>query len=188
VIKAPARGIDRNRRFRPGQAPIPTRRTDLSSTWLRDLPAGYESHLTPLAHARRCVDEPEPVGRLGTDALAPLVCGQTLADRLMAMRWVAAAEALPHEASGVHVATALGPQTAELGSRADGQQQHGDRRRQVIEEWALGSTRAERLRGIVIDEAALDPLPREVTGHPPRLARTAGHAEDRGADTQIRYG
>ena len=27
-------------------------------------------------------------------------------------------------------------------------------RRQVIEEWALGSTRADRLRGIVIDEAA----------------------------------
>jgi hypothetical protein len=34
-------------------------------------------------------------------------------------------------------------------------------RRQVIEEWALGSTRAERLRGIVIDEATLDPLPRK---------------------------
>jgi hypothetical protein len=31
-------------------------------------------------------------------------------------------------------------------------------RRQVIEKWALGSTRAERLRGIVIDEAASDPL------------------------------
>ncbi len=31
-------------------------------------------------------------------------------------------------------------------------------RRQVIEKWELGSTRAERLRGIVIDEAALDPL------------------------------
>jgi hypothetical protein len=29
-------------------------------------------------------------------------------------------------------------------------------RRQVIEEWALGSTRAERLRGIVIEEAASD--------------------------------
>jgi hypothetical protein len=45
----------------------------------------------------------------------------------MAMRWVAAAEALPHEASAVHVATALSPQTAEvataLGSRADGQHQ-----------------------------------------------------------------
>jgi hypothetical protein len=30
---------------------------------------------------------------------------------------------------------------------------HVPGRRQVIEKWALGSTRAERLRGIVIDEA-----------------------------------
>jgi hypothetical protein len=48
----------------------------------------------------------------------------------MAMRWVAATEALPHEASAVHVATALGPQTAEvataLGSRAEGQHQGAD--------------------------------------------------------------
>jgi hypothetical protein len=110
------------------QAPIPTRRTDLSSTSLRDLPAGYESHLTPLAHARRCVGEPEPIGRLRADALAPLVCGQTPADRLMAMRWVAATETPTHGASAVHVVAALGPQTAqvaaELGSRADGQHQH----------------------------------------------------------------
>jgi hypothetical protein len=44
-------------------------------------------------------------------------------------------------------------------------------RRKVIERWALGSTRAERLRGIVIDEAASQPDPRasagETTGHQP---------------------
>jgi Protein of unknown function (DUF2637) len=60
-------------------------------------------------------------------------------------------------------------------------------RRQLIEEWALGSTRAERLRGIVIDEAAMEPLPRNSDGQPPpHPARIAGHAKDRGTDMQIR--
>jgi hypothetical protein len=92
---------------------------------------GYdESQLAHLGHARRGVGEPEHVGRLRADALAPLVCGQTLADQPMAMRSLTAAEALAHEASAVHGATALDPQTAEvaaeLGSRAAGQHQHAD--------------------------------------------------------------
>jgi hypothetical protein len=42
-------------------------------------------------------------------------------------------------------------------------------RRQVIEKWALGSTRAERLRGIVIDEATNQDLASadQPTGHTP---------------------
>jgi hypothetical protein len=42
-------------------------------------------------------------------------------------------------------------------------------RRKVIEKWALGSTRAERLRGIVIDEAAsqITASAGEPTGHTP---------------------
>jgi hypothetical protein len=110
--------------------PFPTRPTDLASTSLRDRLAGHESHLTPLVNARPGVGEPVPVGRLHADALAALVCGRALADRLMPMRRVTAAETLAHAASTVHVAAALGLEIEDVAarrrSRADGQQQHGD--------------------------------------------------------------
>lgn len=56
------------------QDPIQTRPADLTGASLRDLLAGYESHLIPLVDTRIGVDEPDQVGLLHTDAL---VCGTT---------------------------------------------------------------------------------------------------------------
>lgn len=56
------------------QDPIQTRPADLTGASLRDLLAGYESHLTSLVDTRIGVDEPDQVGLLHTDAL---VCGTT---------------------------------------------------------------------------------------------------------------
>jgi hypothetical protein len=110
------------------QDPIPPRPTDPASTSPRDPLAGYESHLTPLVNASLGVGEPEPVGRHRADALAALVGGRALADRLTAMRWVTVAEALAHGAPVAHVAAALGLEIDEvaagLRSWADGQHQH----------------------------------------------------------------
>ncbi len=69
---------------------VPPRPADTASTSPGDLIAGYEAHLTPLIHARFGAGEPEQVGRLRADALDALVCGRTLAERLMPMRRVTA--------------------------------------------------------------------------------------------------
>jgi hypothetical protein len=41
---------------------------------------------------------PEPVGRLRSDALDALSCGQVLADHILVARWVTVAEALTQDA------------------------------------------------------------------------------------------
>jgi hypothetical protein len=112
------------------QDPIPTHPTDPASASLRDLIAGYESHLTPLVNPRLGIGEPEPVGRIRADVLDSIVCGPALADRLTATRWATAAEALAYTAPVAHVAAAFGRQIDEVAarprSRADGQRQPAD--------------------------------------------------------------
>jgi hypothetical protein len=100
----------------------------LAGVPLHDLLSWHEEHDASLVRARIGVGEPEPVGRFRADALDALVCGQTLADRLMAMRWVTVAEALAYGAPVTHVGAALGlgidEVAAGLRSWADGQHLH----------------------------------------------------------------
>jgi hypothetical protein len=112
----------------PTTRPDITRPADLTGASLRELLAGYEAHTTPLVNARHGLGEPEPVGRLRADALDVLVCGQAIADYILAMRWVTVAESLAYGAPLGHVATAMGLEPDEvaagLRSWADGQHQH----------------------------------------------------------------
>lgn len=92
------------------------------------LHAGYEEHVASLVSARLAVGEPEPVGRIRADTLDALVCGQALAGRLTAMRWVTVAEALAYGTPVAHAPAPLSTATAEvtagLRSWANGQHQH----------------------------------------------------------------
>ncbi len=112
----------------PTTRPDVTRPADLAGASLRELLAGYEAHTTPLVKARHGLGEPEPVGRLRADALDVLVCGQALADYILAVRWVTVAEALAYSAPLGHVAAAMGLEPDEvatgLRSWADGQYEH----------------------------------------------------------------
>ncbi len=96
---------------------VPPRPADTASTSPGDLIAGYEAHLTPLIHARFGAGEPEQVGRLRADALDALVCGRTLAERLMPTRRVTAAATPPHGTSKVSLAAALGLEIEEVAAR-----------------------------------------------------------------------
>jgi hypothetical protein len=106
-----------------------TRPADFAGASLRELLAGYEAHTTPLVNARHGIGEPDPVGRLRSDALDVLACGQALANYILAMRWVAVAEGLAYGATLGHVAAAMGLEPDEvaagLRSWADGQVRHG---------------------------------------------------------------
>jgi hypothetical protein len=105
-----------------------TRPGALAGITLNDPLTGYEEHVASLVRARLGVGEPEPLGRLRADALDALVCGQALADRLTAMRWVTVAEALADGAPIAHVGAALGLEIDEVAagprSWADGQHLH----------------------------------------------------------------
>jgi hypothetical protein len=112
------------------QDPPQTRPANPASTPQRDRPAGHKAHLTPLIHARLCVREPEPGGRLRADTLPAPVRGRAPAHRLTAMRRPTAAKARTHRASAVHVTAALGLEIDEVPgpprSRPDGQHQPVD--------------------------------------------------------------
>jgi hypothetical protein len=106
-----------------------TRPADLAGASLRELLDGYQAHLSALVYARHGIGDPEPVGRLRTDALDVLACGQALVDQIHAGRWVTVAEALVYGAPLAHVAAAMGLEVDEvaagLRSWADGQHRHG---------------------------------------------------------------
>lgn len=107
--------------------PPPVRPADLANVSLTELLDAYHSHQAPLVRARHGIGEPAPVGRLRGHALDELACGQAVADRVLAGRWVTVADALRYAAPIAHVAAAMGLEPVEvvagLRSWADGQLQ-----------------------------------------------------------------
>lgn len=107
----------------------PVRPGDVAGASLRQLLDAYHAHFSPLVSARHGIGMREPVARLCADALDVLACGQALADRILAMRWVTVAEALGYGAPLAHVAAAMGlePDEVAAGLRAwaHGQHQRG---------------------------------------------------------------
>ena len=86
-------------------------------------------HQGPLVDARHGIDDPVPAEQLARHAVALLAVEHALADRVLASRWVNAADALTYGATVEQVATAMNVTAIEvaagLRSWADVQRQFG---------------------------------------------------------------
>jgi hypothetical protein len=114
----------------PGPTTMPTRPGHIPHTAsLRPVLDALHLHQGRLVDARHRIGDPVPAGQLARHAVALLAVEHALADRVLASRWVTAAEALTHGATIEQVAAAMDltavELTAGLRSLADGQRRFG---------------------------------------------------------------